>query len=349
MTKQMGLFRQPAKTIRSIGEDGLISGIANSYSRSNTRLIKAIGDDTSVTVQNSGLVLLATTDILIEGVHFIRELTTPYLLGRKSLSVSLSDIAAMGGNPLFHLVSIALPADTPTVFINGLYKGINAVGLACGSSLAGGNTARQPDRIMISITAFGEALKDRVVYRGGAKKGDIIYVSGCLGDSALGLTLLQKHGASALRGKYKKAIRKHLDPLPRLALGKALASGKLASAMMDLSDGLGIDLERLCKASGVSARIELEKIPVSNELEHYAEDTVTSAQTFALSGGEDYELLFTSSSRNAKKIEALARDVGTLITPIGLINEKLKGRQKVILIKKDGTTTDLKERGFQHF
>lgn len=337
------------RTIRSIGENKLVAAIADGYSRANARLIKGMGDDTSVTVQSGGLALLATTDILIEGIHFIRAFTTPYLLGRKALSVSLSDIAAMGGKPLFHLVSIAMPPDTPKTFINGLYKGLDACGLDYGSCLAGGNTARLPDRVMISTTVFGEMAEGRVVYRSGARPGDVICVTGCLGDSALGLSVLQKDGARGLRGTYRDAVLKHLNPTPRLALGMALASGRLATAMMDLSDGLGVDLGRLCEASGVAAQVELEKIPVSTCLMRSVKGAKSAATTIAAGGGEDYELLFTSSSRCAKRLAAAASRIGTSITPIGLITEKGKGGQTVAFLNKNGKAVDLKKRGFQHF
>lgn len=337
------------RTIRSIGEDALVAAIADGYSRTNARLLKGMGDDASVTVQKSGLALLATTDILIEGIHFIRAHTTPYLLGRKALSVSLSDIAAMGGKPLFHLVSIAMPPDTPRAFISGLYKGIDACGLEHGSCLAGGNTARLPDRVMISTTAFGEASVDRVVYRGSASPGDVIYVSGCLGDSALGLTVLQKAGARGLRGAYRDAIAKHLNPVPRIALGMTLASNRLATAMMDLSDGLGVDLGRLCEASGAAAHIELENLPVSAALMRRVKGSKTAAAAFAAGGGEDYELLFTSSPHNAKRIDTTARRIGTSLTPIGLITEKVKGSPPVVFLDKNGKTVNLTKRGFQHF
>ncbi|OGQ60432.1 MAG: thiamine-phosphate kinase [Deltaproteobacteria bacterium RIFCSPLOWO2_02_FULL_53_8] len=337
------------KTISSVGEDALVAAIAGSCSRIAPRLIKGMGDDTSVTVQKSGMALLATTDSLIEGIHFVRAHTTPYLLGRRCLSVSLSDIAAMGGRPLFHLISIAMPPDTPKAFISGLYKGIDACGLEYGSCLAGGNTASLPDRLVISSTVFGEMDKRRVVYRSGARHGDVIYVSGRLGDSALGLKILQEDGPAALTGRYKDAVAKHLNPAPRLALGAELAKGRLASAMMDLSDGLGIDLGRLCEASGAAGRIELAKIPVSPQLTHYAKGGLLGAAAFAAGGGEDYELLFTSPVSRAKGIAAAARRSSTSITPIGIITERKRGRQTVTFLSEDGREVDLPVRGFQHF
>ncbi|MBI5885891.1 MAG: thiamine-phosphate kinase [Deltaproteobacteria bacterium] len=338
------------KTIHSIGEDALVASLARGYSRPNARLIKGMGDDASVTIQAAGRALLATTDVLIEGIHFIKAHTTPYLLGRKALGVSLSDIAAMGGRPLFHLVSIAMPPETPKAFVNGLYKGMDAAGQDYGSCLAGGNTARLPGRVMVSTTAFGEAAAGRVIYRNGARPGDVIYVTGLLGQSALGMEALKTSGAAAIRGRFKEAVKRHLDPAPRIAAGATLASGGLATAMMDLSDGLGIDLRRMCEASGVTAEVELEKIPVSAALRRYARDNRVSASVFAASGGEDYELLFTSPPGRAKAVATAAKRAKITITPIGRVTGKGgKGRPGVVFVNADGRAVRLKKAGFQHF
>ena len=190
--------------LKEIGEDRIIKELSREFSMRHRRLVKGIGDDASVTTQAGGRHLLATTDILIEGTHFKRDWTTPYLLGRKALSISLSDIAAMGGEPLFYLVSIALPPDTEKQFLDELYRGLSDCGKEHGAALAGGNTAKTKGAMMVAATLFGEAPARETVYRSGAGQGDIIYVTGWLGDAALGLRLLRKHGGAALK---KSAFR----------------------------------------------------------------------------------------------------------------------------------------------
>ncbi len=335
--------------IKDIGEERLIKDLAARFSSAHPRLTKAIGDDTSVSTQRKGMSLLATTDLLIEGTHFIKSRTTAYRLGRKSLSISLSDIAAMGGRPLFYLVSVALPPQTKKAFVDELYEGLSACASEFGAHLAGGNTARA-EKIMVSTTVLGEADPKRIVYRSGARVGDIIYVTGTLGDSALGLEVLMKNSVSkAMAGRWANAVKRHLDPTPRMSEGDLLAKGGLASAMMDISDGLGLDLERLCTQSGVSALVERELLPVSNELIGYASGSEETIIRLAVSGGEDYELLFTSPERNSGKIRRLAKKLSTPITRIGRITGPEKGRRRVTVIDGSGRSVRIKKTGFVHF
>lgn len=338
--------------LKDIGEERLIRELAERFSSAHPRLTKAIGDDTSVSTQTKDRSLLVTTDLLIEGTHFIKSRTTAYLLGRKSLSISLSDIAAMGGAPLFYLVSVALPPQTRKTFVDELYRGLHACASESGAHLAGGNTAAN-DRIMVSTTVLGEADPKRVVYRSGAKAGDIIYVTGTLGDSALGLEVLLKNSLSrAMKSRYRAAVMRHLDPTPRLRAGALLAKGGLASAMMDISDGLGLDLERLCAQSGVNAIVELGKVPVSDELARYASSSEDALIRLAVSGGEDYELLFTSPEKNDGRIRRLARRLSVPITRIGRIigdGEHGRGRRRVAFTDRSGKAIHVKKAGFVHF
>src|SRR3989304_440542 len=170
--------------LKRIGEDALIAGLAVKFGARHPRLIKGIGDDTSVVRQEGGKALLATTDILIENTHFKRSYTPPYLLGRKSLSISLSDIAAMGGAPLFYLVSVALPPGVGKKFVDEIYRGLAGAARESGAILAGGNTARTEDGMVIETTVFGEAAENEVLYRSTARPGDIVFVTGTRGSSA---------------------------------------------------------------------------------------------------------------------------------------------------------------------
>ncbi|GMR05385.1 MAG: thiamine-phosphate kinase [Thermodesulfobacteriota bacterium] len=327
-----------------LGEERIIKHLARKFSIDNPRVTTAIGDDTSVSTQMGSMSLLATTDTLTEGVHFRQELTTPKLLGGKALSISLSDIAAMGGWPLFLLVSLSLPPRTEKRFLDRLYSGIRSRAEQYGVGLAGGNLSKSK-YISITTTVLGEAPKSDVVYRKGARAGDIIYVTGEPGASALGLAELERAGlAKARRGPLRACVLRHLDPDPRLGAGRALAKKRLATAMIDISDGLLLDLKRLCAQSGIGAIIEIEQLPLSAGLARCRKRGGNWA-SLALSGGEDYELLFTAREKDGRAIERLSRRLALRMTAIGRIT---KGR-KVVSLGPDGRAMVLKKEGFLHF
>ncbi|MBI5970233.1 MAG: thiamine-phosphate kinase [Deltaproteobacteria bacterium] len=333
--------------IKDLGEERLIKYLSKRFTQRHPRLIKAIGDDASVTVQRGGWALLSTTDVLIEGVHFKKGRTPAYLLGKKALAISLSDIAAMGGNPLFYLVSIAVPPDTPVRFLTDVYRGMYERAKKCGAFLAGGNTARLPGRIVIETTVIGEAQKNRVVYRAGAKKGDMIFLTGAAGDSALGLLELKRRDKGALKGPFKKLALRHLDPEPRLEAGAALGAQGLISSMIDVSDGVLLDLKRLCAASGVSAAIDIACLPISKEFKRYEAQRRRSFATLALIGGEDYELLFTARPENEARVMRAASGLKLRITKIGAITGGPRTRVKVF--GADGKAVKTKSSGYLHF
>ncbi len=332
--------------LKGIGEDRIIKELAGRFSSKHPRLVKGIGDDASVSTQAKGRHLLATTDILIEGTHFKRGWTTSYLLGRKALAISLSDIAAMGGKPLFCLVSIALPPDTEKSLLTGIYRGLFDCGKEYGAIIAGGNTARTKGPLMVATTLFGECPEKETVYRNGARDGDVIYVTGCAGDAALGLRLLKEHGRAALRGPFRKAVDKHLDPIPRMMAGRELAGKRLSGAMIDVSDGLCLDLKRLCEASGTGAAINAESLPLSAEFKRYfAGARMRDGIRLALTGGEDYELLFTAPESAAKKIPALLSGD----TPVTAIGRIVKRSQGIKIIGMGGKPLNISMAGFEHF
>ncbi len=333
--------------LEGVGEVELVRGLRALFEREHPRLVMGPGDDTSVTTHNPGYALLATTDILIEGTHYQRRYTHAYLLGKKALSVSLSDIAAMGGTPSFYLVSVGLRPRTPKKFLFDMYRGITARAREFKAVLAGGNTARS-DKLMVSTTVFGEMPEKEVVYRAGARPGDDIYVTGTLGDSALGLKALLKHAARALEGPFKKAAFKHLDPSPRVTAGRALSSRRLASAMIDISDGLLLDLERLTEASGTGAVLETARLPLSPEFKRYLKGLKRKGAgvKLALTGGEDYELLFSAPKEAGKKIASLSKRLRLPITPIGSITPRAEG---ITVIGEGWRPVKLKCAGFSHF
>ncbi len=328
-----------------LGEERLIRRLAKKFSIAHPRLVKGIGDDTSVSVQKSGSYLLSTTDTLTGGVHFRTALTTPELLGGKALAVSLSDIAAMGGTPLIFLVSLSLPPKTERKFLDRLYRGMLSMASKHGCALAGGNVSRS-SVISVTTTVIGEAPERDVVYRKGARAGDTIYVTGVPGLAALGLEALKKYGlARARRGPYREAVARHLCPAPRLEAGRAIARRRLATAMIDVSDGVLLDLQRLCAESNVGADVELERMPVHECLEKWRLREGGDTTSLALSGGEDYELLFTAPAKKAGSIKRLSDRLGLKITAIGSITSG----KKVRVLGPGKKTIRIKKAGFLHF
>jgi thiamine-monophosphate kinase len=337
-------------TLKELGEESLINRLAQKFNEPHRRIIKAIGDDAAVTLQRGETCLLSTADILVEGVHFSVEYTPAYFLGRKVLSISLSDIAAMGGDPLFFLVSIVLPGECSVEFLDGVYEGIKDCAHEFGVSLIGGNTSASNGKIMVGTTVLGEARRDEIIARSGARMGDIVCVTGTLGEAALGLKVLREsQGAEAEpyigKGPFGEAVSRHLDPRPRVKAGRMIATKKLASSMIDISDGLVRDLKHLTEESGVGAVIESSKLPLSDTLRDRLSKNPDEI-TLPLAGGEDYELLFTSPAEKKEAIASLEKELGLRITPIGGIVQKQKG---VTVIDEAGNPVIPGKDGFEHF
>ncbi len=327
--------------LREIGEFGLIRQIRKWINFSSPALIQGIGDDVAV-IEVGTKVLLVTTDILIEGIHFDLSWMDPYLLGKKSLAVNLSDIASMGGIPKYFLVSIGLSKNLPVSFISSFYFGLKQEANRFRVELIGGDTSLSK-KMIVNICLLGEGGKRNLLFRKGARVGNDLFVSGSLGDSALGLKLLQEK--KKIKGS-EGLIKKHLSPNPRVELGQALAKHHLATAMIDISDGLLIDTSHLLEESGVGARIWEDRIPLSRLYRKWVRSFSKNPFRFALSGGEDYELLFTAPSTMREKIASLARSFKIPITRIGEILAKEEGLH---MISKDGEDNSPSRLGFEHF
>ena len=327
--------------LREIGEFGLINRIRKWTTSSDPALVQGIGDDVAV-IEMGAKVLLVTTDILIEGIHFDRSWINPYPLGRKALAVNLSDIASMGGIPKYFLISIGLPKNLHISFVSSFYRGLRKEAKQFQVELIGGDTSLAP-KIVINICLLGEGIKRDLLFRRGAKVGDDLFVSGTVGDAALGLKILQE------KKKIKGAegmIKKHLSPCPRVELGQAIAKRHLATAMIDVSDGLLIDASHVLEESGVGARIWEDRIPLSRLYRKWIHFFSKDPFPIALSGGEDYELLFTSPCEMRERIPPLARSLKIPITRIG---EILSRKEGLYIIKKDGKDYSPSRLGFEHF
>jgi thiamine-monophosphate kinase len=324
--------------LSEIGEFGLIKAISQIADKGQG-VVMGVGDDVAVLRPSPGQVLLVTTDLLLEGVHFQLEFTDLYRLGQKALAVNLSDIAACGGRPTAFLVSLAISPAMEVTAMQALYKGMMEQARQYGCSLVGGDTSRGKEW-MISITLLGEAEEGKVVYRRGAQQGDRIFVTGHLGDAALGLKQLK----SGVREGY--LIERHLVPSPRVKEGAAIARQGLATAMIDISDGLIADLGHILEASGVGAQIHLPQLPLSVSYREHGKPYYKNPYLFALAGGEDYELLFTAPEGRQEAIAKLAQELHTPMTMIGEIVEASAG---VTLVGSDGRKIPVEQRGHDHF
>jgi thiamine-monophosphate kinase len=329
------------KTLQDIGEFGLIAKIRSWMATSRPEVVRSIGDDVAV-IDMGRKTLLLTTDILIEDIHFERSWIDPYHLGRKSLAVNLSDVAAMGGIPKYFLISIGLPKHIPISFTSLVYRGMKDEAKRFQVDLIGGDTSLS-QKIIINICLIGEGKKGELLFRNGTKVGDDLYVSGTLGDAALGLKILQDKG---LRKKPKGLINKHLSPIPRIELGQALAKKHIATAMIDISDGLLNDTNHILEESKVGARIWEDRIPLSTLYRRWVGNYSKSSHKIALSGGEDYELLFTASPEKRAKVLSIARSLNIPMTRVG---EILRTKEGFHLIEKGGKEIKLYRLGFDHF
>lgn len=325
-------------SLAGLGEFGLIARI-RAAAHDGTGVLLGIGDDCSAVLLPPGEALLTTTDLLIEGVHFRRDWTDFFTLGRKSVAVNLSDIAAMGGTPRQIYLGLALPEGLASADFDALTRGVLEATEACGATLAGGDTCRSLGPLLISITAQGSAQPEQIVRRSGAQAGDVIYVSGTLGDSALALCELL-----AGRVPTTTLAQRHHDPTPRIVLGQRLAQAGIPTAMIDLSDGLISDLGHLLTASKVGARIEQNLLPLSDEFRSaLAHDPLLSE--LALGGGEDYELLFTAPPHRATELERLSAELRLSLTRIGVI----QATPGLVFFDQTGAAVTIGRKGYNHF
>lgn len=328
-----------------ISELDLIRRIRAQSAPADAQLIKGIGDDCAVFVGSSPeSVTLVSTDTLVEGVHFDLAWHPPELLGRKAVAVNVSDIAAMGGRPRFVLLSLAAPAAFRVEALEALLQGFMAGLDGYRVALIGGDTVKSDQGLVLSVTVLGEVDRRRVVYRSGAKPGDQVWVSGFLGQAAAGLELCRQ-GRSGEQEAYGELVAAHLDPRPELALGRALADSGLATAMIDISDGLASDLAHICEESGVGAAIGAVDLPVSEATGRAARRLGLDPLRLAIAGGEDYRLLFTAPEAASREIQALARHaVGGRLFRVG---EIVGGRG--VTMRRDGQDMAIDFQGYDHF
>jgi thiamine-monophosphate kinase len=334
-----------------LGERGLIRRIRKTGVASGGSGVEVgIGDDTAVLAVPSGHRLLATTDLVIEDVHFRRASAAPADIGWKALAVNLSDIAAMGGTPRWALVALAVPADTGVDAVDAFYAGMEDAAAPHGVTLVGGDTSASPGGWMVNVTLLG-VHPGAPRLRSQARSGDMIAVTGALGAPAAGLFALEM-GLDRARergvapGQLGELTRAHLRPRARVAEGRWLGQASGVHAMMDCSDGLATDLGHICRESGVGARVRLDRVPVATAAREAAHALEQDVRQWAVGGGEDYELLLTCGAEAADRLASgLAEATGTPLTIIGRIDGP---SGEVVFVDADDVPVTMRP-GYEHF
>ena len=325
--------------IGKIGEFGLIDLLKRRVLSKDESVLVNIGDDAAVIKSPKDKLLIFTTDTMVEKVHFDLRYSTFKQIGWKAMVANLSDIAAMGGLPRFALVTVGFPKSISVESVISIYDGITAVGRRYGCKVIGGDTVFSPKRVFISIALLGEVEKKFLVTRSGAKEGDLIFVSGDLGEAQAGLEFLLKNPR-----KKSRLVRKHLNPLPRITEARTLIRNLKITSMIDISDGLSSELFHLTEESNLGAVIYEEKIPISPKCIRAGHLLKESPLLWALSSGEEYELLFTVSRKELQYLERVKRKVKA-----SLIGEMVGKKEGVVLQRKSGKKTKLAKTGFKHF
>jgi thiamine-monophosphate kinase len=315
------------------------------------RFNNGIGDDAAIFTSTAGKETVITTDLLVEDIDFRRTTAPALLLGHKALAVSLSDIAAMGARPRWTLISIGVPDDVwQTEFVNQFYEGLAGIASSYDVRLIGGDTSRTTEQIVIDSIVLGECNAGQAVKRAGAQPGDYIFVTGSLGGAAAGLRLIERGAHLAEQKlddddsqKIDHVLLRQLRPEPRVGWGMVLGEERLATSMIDISDGLSSDLNHLCKASGVGALIESSLLPIDHQVVELCGRRALDPLQLALHGGEDFELLFTVKPGDVARLPR--RVDGVEIRRIGEVRIQSEG----VRISEGSRIWDLNPGGWKHF
>jgi thiamine-monophosphate kinase len=331
--------------IKEIGEFGLIDRLAQKLGQPDESVIVGIGDDAAVLQVTEGHQTVMTTDMLVEGIHFLSQTITFHNLGFKSLAVSISDIAAMGGIPKHAVISLAIPPQVHVESLESLYEGVAEICRQHGTHVVGGDIVKIQERLVISVTILGEVETGRALLRSGAKPGDVVFVSGTVGGSAAGLALLQGEGDHLSVTERDKLIEFHQRPKPQVLLGRLLLQSGICTSCNDISDGLASELNEIAQASGVGMEIERSAIPIHSAVRAFASAVQKDPLDFALFGGEDYQLVGTAREDAFPSLQMRAREMGISLTRIGIVT-----KEKGIWLTGGGQQPRLIEaKGYCHF
>lgn len=335
------------RIVADMGEFGLIDRIQKMLPEfEHQKLIIGIGDDAAVIRINEHRALLITGDIQVENQHFRMKNISSYQLGRRAMAVNLSDIAAMGGQPTYALVSLGFPKSFHLSDFDELFRGMKDELAVFSAYIIGGNLSITQKELIIDITLLGEASPDHVLTRSGARPGDRIFVTGNLGESGAGFYVLKKYGKNYHR-EFHNLVQKHLQPVPRVEIGQRIAQSGFATAMIDVSDGIASDLNHICTMSGVGAEIYQERIPLPDGIDKVTYFSGKSTLYLAIHSGEDYELLFTMKPDSPDTIiHSISNETGIAITEIGKILTIESGFQ---LIDLQNRRVPIQPKGWDHF
>ena len=334
-----------AVRLADVGEFALIARLTRGLA-TRPDVALNVGDDAAALDLGAEQLLLATCDAQVEGRHFLTAVATPYEIGHKALAVNLSDIAAMGGEPLWALVSLIAPPDLDVAMVDGIYEGLRALAERYHVAIVGGNVSSTTGPLTLDITALGRVARERLVARSGALSGDRLLVTGSLGAGLAGLRAFTAAAGAPIAPEALERVRARMTtPEPRVREGMALAAASAASAMLDLSDGLAGDLYHLCERSQVGALIEAARLPITDATRSVAEALGADPSDYALYGGDDYELLFTARPERVERAIEAARAAGAGATVIGEVTSPEQG---IRVRGTDGTVRTLAPLGWDH-
>lgn len=338
------------KAGRPLQEFNLIRVLRRQFGQGGPSVVRGIGDDAAVVSPSADRELVLTTDLLTEGVHFDLRTASLEDIGYKAAIANLSDIAAMGARPEHLLVALAIPASCTASNVLRLYRGLMAACRPYRVSLIGGDLSASAQGLFLSLTVTGSVPAGTALLRSGARVGDLLYVTGTLGDSRAGLHLLSRNRQTTARrlaeSDRRFLIARHRRPVAHCRFGQLLSGPRLATAAIDLSDGLSGDLRHLCEESRVGALVDLSLIPISSACRAYAKAHRLDPLQIALAGGEDYELLFTVTPKRELRVKRQARERGLRLTRIGTIRPKREGVRAKF---PDGSIRPLPVTSYEHF
>ena len=321
--------------ISQLGEFGLIDRIRkkNINRTGSSGAVIGIGDDCAVVKCKRGRNLLFTTDTLIENVHFSKKHFSNFDIGYKSIAINLSDIAAMGGVPLYALITAGFPASTEVRVADEILRGIKKLTREFGVEIIGGDTVKSPTALIISVALIGRTISGTGIKRSGAKPGDVIFTTGPFGDSAVGFRLLQR----GITG-HKGLKQKHLRPYPKIKDGVFIAKSGFANSMIDSSDGFDKSIRLICEESGVGCEIRFDKIPVSSEFKSVSSSLKLPTSDLILFGGEEFELIFTVPFKKKSYFAGNFYEVGRIT----------RGKD-IVYVDKKGKRMNFGNGGYDHF